>query len=263
MYNSAKNSVRAKGKWDALITSLALLATIIGLGALSIISFYQTMYAFNDLKDPSIVIASIPAGMWIPLFASLVSQYGQNLALYAKRRYGTDEKVFKIKTFVFKNNYWYLLAFGVTALIDATTNCIWYYNRTLGSDVIIVWKIAMYLFMISLVVVEEVLGIALQAFVSSLVDLKRIVAIERGQNEGFKRQETQNQSSFRPTEKKINNNNLGLGGANMFRPERNMSQSMKKQPRVEVENELDDEMADFFRQKNALAEQVRLQNKDD
>ncbi len=266
MLNSQKTSSMAKGKWDALITSLALLLSLLGLGALSIISFYQTMYAFEDLKDPTLVIASLPVGMWIPFFAALASQYGQNLALYARRQFGTEKPVFKFKNFVFKNNHWYLVAFAVTALIDAATNCLWYYNRTAGVEVLVLWKSVMYLFMISLVVVEEVLGVALQAFVRSIVELRRISVLENYQaskdngNRGggdFKARTETLGNSFKPRppmeQKKkmpfVRPEQTGMGGHVMG----------GKQP---LSDDNDDEMLDFFSVNRAISEFQRLKDDD-
>lgn len=251
MYNSQKTSHRAKGKWDAVITSLALFASIIGLGALSIASYYQTLYAFDNLKDPTMIILNIPFGMYIPVFAALASQYGQNLALYSQKQFGTEEKVFKIGNFVFKNKHGYLVAFAIAALIDAGTNCQWYYGTNRASQDPVYWQAVMYMFMVALVFVEEVLGLAIQAFVRSLVELRRISAIERGDRSSQENrvQENKGQNTYRPNQQFNNSHGLGKNG---FQQKGNKNS----------QNPSEQELQSFLRQQQII-DSVRLRNNND
>lgn len=181
-FNSARNGEFAKKKWFAIITTLALFIFSIGLIGASVVSFFQTLYAFEPLNDPEIVILGIQAGNSIAFFFAAIFQYGQNAALFIKKHYCNGTVVANLWAFQITDRTVCDVAFWACAIIDGGTNCIWLGRQKDVSLQPVYIQAIEYAVMILAVWVEEVLGAALQGLSHSATELRKIIEHERGGN---------------------------------------------------------------------------------
>lgn len=174
--NADRNSAWEKRKWTTAIAVITIGLGVIGLIVMSFVSYFQTAIAFAPLADTSIPIV----GGWIPYFLAFVFQYGQNIALFLKSRYATGQHVFTFLFWDVDDKTLYNAAFGFCAILDAGTNCIWLSENTQVSSQKWYFQLVEYGAMVGVVWVEEVLGMAIQAFASSVTELNQIMVRERG-----------------------------------------------------------------------------------
>ncbi len=179
MLNPQRNAALSKRKFEVSVITITLLLCVCGLLGMSIMSFFQTQSAFTPLNDPSMTFQGIEFGSWIAFLCALIFQYGQNAALYVKNTYTTG------KVFINLFGIWNIkdttlcwIVFWICAGIDAGTNCLWLYNQPDIKKQNPVFQTVEYAAMISVVFVEEVLGIVLQALAHSFTLWKQIVASE-------------------------------------------------------------------------------------
>jgi hypothetical protein len=165
----------SKEKWEAIIVTVTLFFCVIGLAGLSYISFFQTLFAFKPLNDPTMIVGGVAVGGWVAFLCACIFQYGQNAALYIRKIYGTNKVIFNFMGFFdVKNSDIYLIVFSICALIDGGTNIIWLDSQPEVALQATYLKVIEYSVMALLVFVEEVLGITLQAFSHSIQHLKEI-----------------------------------------------------------------------------------------
>lgn len=190
-----------KAKWEAIIVTFTLILCAIGLAGLSYISFFQTLFAFLPLNDPSMIVGGVAVGNWVAFLCACIFQYGQNAALYIRKIYGTDKVLFNVMGFFdIRNKDIYLIVFGICALIDGGTNMIWLASQPEVALQPLYFKVVEYSVMGLLVFVEEVLGITLEALSHSMKTLKGINASLR--------KESANQTGnnpYRPMQQQPNN----------------------------------------------------------
>ncbi|MFH2029189.1 MAG: hypothetical protein ABIJ40_01005 [Bacteroidota bacterium] len=193
MYNPKRNGEKEKKKWEMIITTITLGLCIVGLIGISIISFFQTLYAFLPLNDPTMEMGGIGVGCWIAFLFALVFQYGQNAALYVRQHYAAGKRILNVfGLYDLTDRGAYMGVFLICSLIDAGTNCIWLYNQKDIAMQPIYFQIIEYGAMILIVGVEEVLGIVLQAFNHSKANLRLILLKERTDNRNERKIESPN-----------------------------------------------------------------------
>lgn len=249
-----------KQKWEAIIVTITLLFCVIGLAGLSYISFFQTLFAFKPLNDPTMIVGGVAVGNWVAFLCALLFQYGQNAALYIRKVYGTDKIAFNVMGFFnVRNSDTYLIVFAVCAIIDAGTNIIWLSSQPEVANQAFYFKVIEYSVMALLVFVEEVLGITLQALSHSIEKLKEINGIVTKKSPPYNLQP----STYKPP----TSNNRPINSQNNQRPQNKpfiaSSQQSKntndyfaqieKKRRQLQQNQMpsnEDEIPDFFKEMN-------------
>jgi hypothetical protein len=205
-----KENIFNKMFWYSLISVITTFLLLIGLIGISIVSFFQTNKTFEPLNDPSIIIFTLPFGMWISLFMSFIVQYGQNVALIVIALFCKNIVIFQIGKIKITDTNIAWIIFWITAITDAATNIVWFMTTVEIPDDIITGTIVRligYGTMILSIFSEEALGIVLDSFSKSLEQLKKIVNGDFS-SDGDKRNQAQknnlsspnNNSSYKQTE---------------------------------------------------------------
>lgn len=174
-FNSDRNGNFQKKKWETVITVVALSLCAVGLAAASVISYFQTMYAFLPLNDKEIPMI----GNYIAVGMAFIFQYGQNAALYYKNRYATGGHAF---TFLLWNVTDKAVCSGVfllCAVIDGGTNILWLQGQANIADQKWYFQLLYFAAMIAVVFVEEVLGKAIQIVAHAYTELQKILVSEQ------------------------------------------------------------------------------------
>lgn len=239
-FNSERNANYQKKKWETVITFISLALCTAGLATISVISYFQTMYAFKPLNDTEIPVI----GGWIAVGMAFIFQYGQNAALYYKAHYTSGSHVFNFLFWNITDRAACNAIFAICALIDAGTNLIWLEGNTEVATMKWYFQVLVYGVMIGVVFVEEVLGKVLQATSHVYTELQKIMAFEQRKGEhkeephAPKPQQPQQQQHTQP-KKDEHNHHKGGGGqketqrmSNMpFRDRRQNDEIMSKLPR--------------------------------
>lgn len=201
--------------YTQLIVVVALLAVVIGLAGTSIISFFQTEKAFVPLNDPTIVMFGFQAGNWISYLFAMSFQYGQNAALYIKRKFCSDNIILKselpfIGEIEIRDNTIADIVFWSCCLVDSLTNVLWFHQSVeIPSDAVLGWmlRIIGYSAMIGSVFAEEAIGVVLDALRKAGKELNEIRASEkRMKAKEFNATQSQNvPSSLSPNSPNSNN----------------------------------------------------------
>lgn len=176
-----KNS-RDRMKWTQMILIFAFMLFIPALIAISIVSFLQTESAFQVMNDPTLSFVGMSIGSYISYFMAIIFQYGQNVALFIRKHFLTDEVVIENSFFQMSEKDLAMGAFIVCAVIDAGTNVIWFAaNVDTHPDPIlnIVIKTVGYAAMIVIIFVEETLGWAIDGFSKAMNQLKSITQYDK------------------------------------------------------------------------------------
>jgi hypothetical protein len=199
-----------------VIIVLTLLAVVFGLGAISLVSLFQTEKAFQPMNDPSIIILGINIGAYISVFFALIAQYTQNVALYIGKHYCTGKVVFEselpiIGEVVIVDKALADGAFWVSAIIDALTNIVWFYTTvSIPTDFVLgaMLRIIGYTGMLASVFVEEAIGIVMDALRKATRQLKDISAQEKRMRLREKANGAKQIDYTSPTPKSYSENNV-------------------------------------------------------
>lgn len=201
-----KNS-RDRMKWTQMILIFAFMLFIPALIAISIVSFLQTESAFQVMNDSTLSFLGMSIGSYISYFMAIIFQYGQNVALFIRKHFLTDDIVLDNTFFQMSEKDLAMGGFIVCAVIDAGTNVIWFAaNVDTHPDPIlnIVIKTVGYAAMIVIIFVEETLGWAIDGFSKAMSQLKSITqydkkksSSENSVNSGNHSQQSRNNSEQR------------------------------------------------------------------
>lgn len=172
-------------KYVTLVNYITFIVFGMVLLAASIFSLWQTVIAFLPTADPGLVAFGIRFGDWLPYIYGLIVQYGQNVTLYIKNKYCSDDVIFYFgesrRKFTQKTIAW--IVFWSLCTVDAATNILWYYKsvESTGDKVtdLIVGFIG-YSLMVGLIFSEELLGIVFQSIRDIRLEFRSILAQERG-----------------------------------------------------------------------------------
>jgi hypothetical protein len=177
MVNSKARDALPRMKWEQIILVLAIGLLIIGLGVVSIVSFFQTETAFRNLNDSEIK----GVGSLISVAFAFIFQYGQNAALYIRKKFCNGKIIYSLYTWEVSDKTIFLGIFWLFAAVDALTNIVWFYKTVeINPDPFLnaIVRVLGYAAMILAVGVEEALGKALDAFSHALSELKVIFELE-------------------------------------------------------------------------------------
>jgi len=190
-------NVISKHKYLALINVLALVVVLIALLGLSYASLMQTIRAFDTWADPTLQI-----GLYLPILLGVLFQYGQNAALYLRKRFGSDRILQDGFPEWLTTNNIAISIFIICAIVDGATNILWFEKNVIVevSSNILIYRVIGWLGMAMLVFVEEVLGWVLDGLTLSWKELKSIIATE-------KRITTSSTSSYKPTSRPVSKGN--------------------------------------------------------
>jgi len=165
-------------KWNQIVLVITIILCIVGLGVVSVVSFFQTETAFRGLNDSSIV----GLGLFISIAFAFVFQYGQNAALYIRKKFATGKKILTLFTWDITDSTILMIIFWIFAAVDALTNIVWFY-RTVENNpdpfLNVVVKILGYSAMLLAVFVEEVFGVVMDALSRAIKELKSILEWEK------------------------------------------------------------------------------------
>jgi hypothetical protein len=169
-------NVISKHKYLALINVLAMVVVLIALLGMSYASLMQTIQAFALWEDPTLSI-----GIYLPILLGVLFQYGQNAALYLRKRFGNNKQLQQGFPDWLTTNNIALSVFAVCALVDGATNILWFEKNVVASLTtnILIYRVIGWLGMSLLVFVEEVLGWVLDGLSLSWKEYRSVVASER------------------------------------------------------------------------------------
>lgn len=212
MNTNKAQEARPRMKWEQIILVVALLLFLVGLGTVSIVSFFQTETAFKGLNDPNIK----GIGGFISIAFAFIFQYGQNAALYIRKKFCNDKTLFTLYTWDISDKTIALWVFWIFAMVDALTNIIWFYQTVEKNPdpfLNVVVNVLGYAAMILAVGVEEILGKALDAFSRATGELKTLLEWEKKSRLREKKTndfstrdwDEGNRNTFRPASKPISN----------------------------------------------------------
>jgi hypothetical protein len=144
----------------------------------------QTISAFQEFADPTIIFLGIPIGVYLPVIYGVMFQYGQNAALYIREHYGSDEEIATVFRVKLSSNNISLGVFIACLTVDVATNFLWFYKSVamtgdLFVDVLI--QVVGYGSMFLIAWSEEVLGIVVQALRRVSKQLSSIKLREKAQ----------------------------------------------------------------------------------
>jgi hypothetical protein len=167
--------------YSQLIVVWAIRVCIIGFAILSVFSLMQTESSYQPMNDGDMNLFGFQFGLYISIVLALVTQYIQNVALYAKKHMCVGDVVFEselpfIGKFKLTDRKIADFVFWASAGIDALTNVIWFYLTVeISWDILgIMIAIVGYTMMILLVFVEEGIGFLLDAHKKANRQLKDI-----------------------------------------------------------------------------------------
>jgi len=171
-------------KYVVAVSLIALIAVAITLFGASIASLMQTISAFQEFADPTIIFLGIPIGVYLPVIYGVMFQYGQNAALYIREHYGSDEEIATVFRVKLTSNNISLGVFIACLTVDVATNFLWFYKSVamtgdLFVDVLI--QVVGYGSMFLIAWSEEVLGIVVQALRRVSKQLSSIKLREKAQ----------------------------------------------------------------------------------
>jgi len=238
-----KNS-RDRMKWTQMILIFAFMLFIPALIAISIVSFLQTESAFQVMNDSTLSFVGMSIGSYISYFMAIIFQYGQNVALFIRKHFLTDEVVIENSFFQMSEKDLAMGAFIVCAVIDAGTNVIWFAaNVDTHPDPIlnIVIKTVGYAAMIVIIFVEETLGWAIDGFSKAMNQLKSITQYDKkktsaessygNHNSGNNTQQNRNQQQNQSSQ---NGGSNGSSQQSHLRPPQQASSVMSSLPKSSV-----------------------------
>jgi hypothetical protein len=184
-------NVISKHKYLALINVLAMVTVLIALLGMSYASLMQTIQAFALWEDPTLSI-----GIYLPILLGVLFQYGQNAALYLRKRFGSNKQLQQGFPDWLTTNNIALSVFAVCALVDGATNILWFEKVVVTSltSNILIYRVIGWLGMSLLVFVEEVLGWVLDGLSLSWKEYRSITVAERRMTNN----QPQSSSSYKP-----------------------------------------------------------------
>jgi hypothetical protein len=241
MYNTGTDNIATKMKWTQIVLIVALILCLTGLGTVSIVSFFQTETAFRGLNDPNIPML----GMAISYAFAFIFQYGQNAALYIRKKFCSGKTVFTLFSWDVTDKDLLMAAFCILAAVDAITNIVWFYSTVEANpDKFIdgMVKFLGYSAMILAVFVEEALGAVLDALSRALKELKSLM------DWGRKSRGTNNTpAGFRPIPRPVAAPAAVLrknprGSKSNYRPSANKNH---KTGWSDAQNDIDTEISEF------------------
>lgn len=235
-----KNS-RDRMKWTQMILIFAFMLFIPALIAISIVSFLQTESAFQVMNDSTLSFLGMSIGSYISYFMAIIFQYGQNVALFIRKHFLTDDVVVENSFFQMSEKDLAMGAFIVCAVIDAGTNVIWFAaNVDTHADPIlnIIIKTVGYAAMIVIIFVEETLGWAIDGFSKAMNQLKSITQYDKKKNSSENNSSNngtqQNRGQSQHSQTSQNGGNNGNSQQSQQRPPQQTSSVMSGLPKSSV-----------------------------
>ena len=171
-----ESNVISKHKYLALINVLALMVVLVALLGLSYASLTQTIQAFAAWADPTLWI-----GIYLPILLGLLFQYGQNAALYLRKRFGSNRILQDAFPKWLTTNNISISMFVICAIVDVATNILWFEKNVVAdlSSNVPIYRLIGWLGMALLVFVEEVLGWVLDGLSLSAKEYMSIIEAEK------------------------------------------------------------------------------------
>lgn len=177
-------------KFVAMMNMVAIFLFVVALVMASLFSLWQTVLALSETTD-TVVVFGYELGWMLPWIYGVLIQYGQNVALYIKKFYCTEDIIAVVPRWMplIKNTrvtstLIALSAFWITAIVDAGTNVLWAYESVAMNGTPIrnfIVGVVIYTLMVIIVFAEELIGISLQAFRRSYREYISIVEREKSQ----------------------------------------------------------------------------------